>query len=1147
MAASLLRAHLLTMGPRASVVARMLRELVGAWTPTEELDDEAVVARAVAELEHGDGGRLLLRALDAQRIVSDDLEADELEVQDLADLAEEAPAEEPSTWFELRIEDELGEAVPDVALRMMVDGTPESLTTDGGGKARFDDAHTSFATATVADHEGLRSTLIERWSEARGQEWKDPEGLDEHSFLPYSEPLPAVALQSKTPHTVVLQPQVSRARLVGGLFDTNKAFLLPHALHHLQSIRRLYDEHPGAELLLVGHTDTSGEVSYNETLSLERAESMKAYLTDDVDAWLEWYGSSKPWGKRWGEAEDRAMLEAMLLRRALLPTHEPVRAFQASEGLEADGIIGPITRRALITAYMGVDGTSLPEGIVPVTHGCGEAFPLADDGVALDHQPRDGEDDPSDRRVELFFFDAPLGILPPPPGPVSKAGSPEYPEWRLRARQTDDFVVRLAKAIAVKVTDAETNQPLAGARVRLAARIPEGADAKPGDGGGEKQTDEFGVAVFTDLEHGGYEVGVDESSHAGQVVEHDVAPDDPPQVIPVALDAALGELVVGVSDSHSSGPMKGVDVRIDGPSQAGLLTDADGTATFSDIPAGVYTVEIAATDFEALTKTATVVEGTTTPLQVKLVSTKPRQGTLAVTVKDKAGKPIPKADVRLGGGKSKVVKTNDKGEASIGPVDQGSYQLEGAADWFVQATKTVTVAPDQTTLVTLVLPYLTVDLKAKLFWKRTWDYNDHTKAIGAIKELLPMAKVELRVKAKGTSSFIVHATDFATKDGLVEFKKMPRPEAVELRVLLEHEGGKVTAFKGDSNAVTQSDFEVKTDKVAWHQFPLSAALMGKLDGKSDKVDLGEIEITKALFVDMCDCYKSIWFGHTRMKKLAGVTLPYCELRYPSTTTSFHRGGKLFLLKDDLKDRDVLLHEYGHFITGKQVPGASTAGYDYDDGKGTIGKHGRTTKEHYESAWTEGIATFLSCAMTDDPHYHDGYDGNLSYHLDKDNTQIGAHSEGSVQEALWDTYKVQGVDFKKLWAALTNSSKMVVSTAVKLHENWSALGIADHAKLVAAYHKFNMKFVYGYRDGSDRFKAVAAPKKLSVASKEFATVDELYDHFGKLGSGTKADYKEEFYNRNKQFNAGAMASGSSRTNPKITAGKSYIVPERKEIK
>ena len=43
LAASLLRAHLLTMGPRASVVARMLRELVGAWTPTEELDDEAVV------------------------------------------------------------------------------------------------------------------------------------------------------------------------------------------------------------------------------------------------------------------------------------------------------------------------------------------------------------------------------------------------------------------------------------------------------------------------------------------------------------------------------------------------------------------------------------------------------------------------------------------------------------------------------------------------------------------------------------------------------------------------------------------------------------------------------------------------------------------------------------------------------------------------------------------------------------------------------------------------------------------------------------------------------------------------------------------------------------------------------------------------
>lgn len=1149
-AASVLRFHLLSAAFDVSQVVRTLRDLLPGWTPVTDfgssMDAETIVARVVEELERGDGGRLELRVIDARRVISDGGPAAELEVRDLAELADEVPAEEPTTWFEVRLEDELGQAISGIGLSMMVDGTRESVTTDGGGTARFDEAHTSFASVSVADHPALRSALVERWSEVRDGEWMQPNGHRDHTFLRYGEPLPAVALESKTPHTVVLQPRVSRVRLVGGMFDTNKTFLLPRALHHIQSICSLYEQHPKAELLLVGHTDTSGDVAYNETLSLERADSMKAYLTDDVDAWLAWYGSGKPQAKRWGDIEDRAMLEAVLLRRGVDPSLDPVRSFQAAESLEVDGLIGPNTRRALVTRYMGIDGTSLPEGIEPVTHGCGEAFPLADDGVALDHQPRDGQDDATDRRVELFFFDAPLGILPAAPGSISKAGSKEYPEWRRRAARTDDFVVRDAKTIAVKVTDAATGQPLVGASVQLSGRTAVGADAKPG-GGGERKTDEFGVVVFADLDHGDYEVAAQKPSHKGEVVEHEVAPSDPPKVIPVELEAAIGGLVVTVTDDHSGAPMKDVDVRIDGPHAGAAMTDASGNATFEDIPAGDYTVEAATADYSPFSSTATVSAGATSSLPVELASTKPRQGSLAITVHDQAGNPVANADVRLGAGASGTVTGDAKGEASLGPVNAGDYELQAIADWFALSTKKVTVLPDQTTTVTIVLAPLTVGLTAKLFWNRTWNYNDHTTPIAAVKEFLPMAKVELRVKPKGGATLAVHATDFADKDGKVDFKAVPRPEAIELRVLLEHEGSKVTAFKGDSNAVAEADFEVKTDAVAWHQFPLTAAQLAKIDGRAAKVDLGEIEIKKALFVDMCDCYKSIWFGHSRMKTLAGVDLPYCELRYPSTTTSFHRGGKLYLLKLDLKDRDVLLHEYGHFITGKQAPAMSNAGYDYDDGNGTIGSHGRTTKEHYESAWMEAMATFLSCAMTDDPHYHDGYDGNLSYHLDKDNTQIGAHSEGSVQEALWDTYKRQGVAFKKLWKALTNTSKMKVDTAVRFHENWGSLGIADHAKLVAAYHKLNMKFVYGYKSGGDRFKAVVAPKTFSEASKEFTTVDELYDHFGKLGGGTKAEYLEELYNRNNKFNAGQLGAGSSRTDPKITAGNSYIVPVRQEVK
>jgi len=40
---------------------------------------------------------------------------------------------------------------------------------------------------------------------------------------------------------------------------------------------------------------------------------------------------------------------------------------------------------------------------------------------------KDGAKSPQDRRAEIFFFDE--GIKPPPPGPTSKKGSKEYPQW----------------------------------------------------------------------------------------------------------------------------------------------------------------------------------------------------------------------------------------------------------------------------------------------------------------------------------------------------------------------------------------------------------------------------------------------------------------------------------------------------------------------------------------------------------------------------------------------------------------------------------------------------------------------------------------------------------------------------------------------
>jgi OmpA family/Putative peptidoglycan binding domain len=437
-----------------------------------------------------------------------------------------------------------------------------------------------------------------------------------------------------------------------------------------------------------------------------------------------------------------------------------------------------------------------------------------------------------------------------------------------------------------------------------------------------------------------------------------------------------------------------------------------------------------------------------------------------------------------------------------------------------------------------------VNIKGKLFWNRTWDYNDETKPITAIKEFLPGAKVELYILTCTNKALSKSQTIFLSEDGEFKFNSVPECSEAALRILLEHSDGKIVVVKGKSNAVTESDFEIKKGKVIWHQLQLDSA---KLDGKSKEVDFKEVEIKKPRFVDICDAYKSVWFGHEQIKKLADYDLPICQINYPEPTTSTSNASvQMNLLKDDLKDRDVILHEYGHFIGVNVLGGLDNPGYGYNDD--ATGQHGRDTKEHYESAWNEGHATFLSCAMSDDPHYHDGYDSNLNYHLDTDNTLIGPHSEGSIQEALWRIYKVHKTNFKDgFWKAFTDRSKRTVRTIFQFYDNWKDLGLKDLDKVKESFKKFNMEFGYNYLDGSDRFTAVASPHNFNKAKKEFKTIDELYNNFGTLGGGTLKDYNEEFYNRNKQFNPGSLASGSKIADPKVSVGKKYITPERFQIK
>ena len=64
----------------------------------------------------------------------------------------------------------------------------------------------------------------------------------------------------------------------GVSFDTDKTQLKPALLPVLDSVARALNQHPELRAKVVGHTDSTGALAHNQTLSINRAKSVTAYL-----------------------------------------------------------------------------------------------------------------------------------------------------------------------------------------------------------------------------------------------------------------------------------------------------------------------------------------------------------------------------------------------------------------------------------------------------------------------------------------------------------------------------------------------------------------------------------------------------------------------------------------------------------------------------------------------------------------------------------------------------------------------------------------------------------------------------------------------------------------------------------------------------
>ena len=336
-----------------------------------------------------------------------------------------------------------------------------------------------------------------------------------------------------------------------------------------------------------------------------------------------------------------------------------------------------------------------------------------------------------------------------------------------------------------------------------------------------------------------------------------------------------------------------------------------------------------------------------------------------------------KGQVKLFGTADEIPKTGQAVLADPFVVENTSIPPTGLKLWVEGLTKSsaerdtgfelgvVGVEPIADRVLMTVMP--NIKIKGKLYWNRTWEYNTAPKLpatapIAAVKEFLPGAKLEFYSQKPGQTTLSLFKTVFLTDGakatdphGEFEITDIPETPKAALRILLEYRGGKVVTVQGNSNAVNDPDFEVKTGKVIWHQFDLDVS---KWDEKTVDFDFKEMEIKKAHLLDICDMYKTIWFGHQRLLELTGRDFALCDVRYPEppSGTSHQSGVQLFILKNDLRDRDVLLHEYGHFVSEQVGMMPAHPGYLYNDNP----SHGKDSHEHYEAAWIEGPATFLSC-------------------------------------------------------------------------------------------------------------------------------------------------------------------------------------------
>jgi N-acetyl-anhydromuramyl-L-alanine amidase AmpD len=245
--------------------------------------------------------------------------------------------------------------------------------------------------------------------------------------------------------SVVMQAKPRRTVTADGGGDITGIAVIAAAL-------RFAEHDPGKRLKIIGHTDTSGSRSYNQTLSEDRAKNVHAVLGGDRDGWaaacqarhrvedwqriLKWVHEAHGWDCDPGEVDNVYGPQSQAARERFRARYD--EEFGAS--IAVRGSQREDDWRAFFDLYdaslaqlLGVATSDLPglrQKLVlldPPTMGCGEQWPK--EGREVDDLRSE-----VNRRVELVFFDD--GEVPDlasetPPGASLYGDERRFPKRRI--------------------------------------------------------------------------------------------------------------------------------------------------------------------------------------------------------------------------------------------------------------------------------------------------------------------------------------------------------------------------------------------------------------------------------------------------------------------------------------------------------------------------------------------------------------------------------------------------------------------------------------------------------------------------------------------------------------------------------------------